>query len=85
MLMHSEIVWKKLATNPSQHNFQIAQSELGKFRRKLPQYVAQHGQTYPLQVQSWQNRLLALENLLNYGQRTVLPGSTNDTNAVMNR
>lgn len=66
----------KLAKNPSTANFQVAQAELIKFRENLPRYLSQQSQQNPLQLQSWQNRLLTVENLLNYGQRTILVNST---------
>lgn len=75
----------QLAENPTPSNFQAAQLELVNFRKRLPQYLAKHTEKQPLQVQSWQNRLLTLENLLNYGQRTVLANSLkNNTNAMKN-
>ena len=70
-----------LAKNPSLSNFQTAEAELVSFREKLPRYLAKHKKNNPWQLQSWQNRLLTLENLLNYGQRTILANSTNNTNA----
>jgi uncharacterized lipoprotein YddW (UPF0748 family) len=64
--------FQKLASNPSEQNFRAAQSALSSFRGKLAKYLPKHQQQQPLQVKSWENRLIALENLLKYGQRTIL-------------
>lgn len=68
--------FKKLAANPSQRNFLAAQSALASFRNKLNTWTRKHEQEQPLQVESWENRLVALENLLKYGQRIVLGGNS---------
>jgi uncharacterized lipoprotein YddW (UPF0748 family) len=62
----------KLASSPSERNFLVAQSALSSFRQKLTKWTRQHQQAKPLQVKSWQNRLITLESLLKYGERTVL-------------
>ena len=63
---------QKLASDPSNRNLMAAQSALTSLRRKLPKYLRKHQQQKPLQVQSWENRLVTLDNLLKYGNRTVL-------------
>lgn len=61
-----------LANQPSQKNFILAQSALSSFRQKIPQWTKQHKQIKPLQVEAWENRLITLESLLKYGERTIL-------------
>ncbi len=63
---------QKLASKPSNIHLMAAQSSLTSLRRKLPQYLRKHQQQQPLQVKSWENRLITIENLLQYGNRTVL-------------
>ena len=67
---------QKLASKPSNTNLMAAQFALSSLRRKLPKYLRQHQQKQPLQVQSWQNRLITLENLLKYGNRIVLDSNS---------
>jgi uncharacterized lipoprotein YddW (UPF0748 family) len=62
---------KKLADNPSRQNLTTAQNSLSSFRRKLTQWTAEQQKIKPLQVQSWENRLLTLENLLKFGERRL--------------
>lgn len=63
---------QKLVSNPSNTTLLTAQSNLDSFQQKLNQWTRLHQQVKPLQVQSWQNRLMTIETLLNYGERTVL-------------
>lgn len=67
---------QKLAENPSPRNLKVAQSKLTSFRQKLTQWTRKHKEKTPLQVESWTNRLLTLEILLNYGERTILASSS---------
>lgn len=64
--------FKKLATNPSNSNAIAAQSALSSFRQKFNKWTAQHEQVKPLEVKSWENRLITLEIILKYGERTAL-------------
>lgn len=76
---------KKLAENPSNENLTIAQQELSKLTMKLPTYLAKHKGEQPLQVQTWQNRLVTLDNLLHYGERTVIALRSKDNNLSINK
>ncbi len=68
---------KKLSENPSALNIKNAQSKLTSFRQKLSQWTSKHKQVKPLQVKSWENRLITLENLLKYGERRAMSGTNN--------
>ncbi|MBE9223235.1 family 10 glycosylhydrolase [Cyanobacterium stanieri LEGE 03274] len=59
----------KLAENPSQSNLRQAKNSLQRFKGQFSNYTREHGNIQPLQVESWQNRLVTIENLLNYGER----------------
>ncbi|BAQ63442.1 glycoside hydrolase family 10 protein [Geminocystis sp. NIES-3709] len=64
--------FKQLAENPTQSNLTTTQKELSSLNMKLSKYLSQHKQEQPLQVQTWQNRLITLDNLLQYGERTII-------------
>lgn len=63
---------EQLAQNPSQRNLLLAKNSLSRFRNRFSVYLKEHRNLKPLQVESWENRLMTLENLLNYGERQTL-------------
>ncbi len=63
---------KTLAENPTTNNLIVAQKELSSLRGKLSSYLGKYKQQQPLQLDTWTNRLITLENLLEYGERTVI-------------
>ena len=64
--------FNRLATQPNTQNLNQAREALNKLRRQFPQWMRQQQQIQPYQVQVWQNRLTALNHLLNYGERVTL-------------
>jgi len=76
---------KQLAQNPSPNNLLIAQKELSSLKAKLPRYLAKHQQKNALQVETWNNRLMTLENLLQYGERTIIANLGNPQKITTNR
>jgi len=63
---------EKLADNPDGSNLNNARRSLRKFQSKLRTVMSVHARQNAYQVQAWQNRLAALEMLLNYGERVRL-------------
>ena len=68
------ITLQRLADQPSSRNLLLAQVSLASFQGKFRQWMEQHKEVQPYQVQVWLNRLTAVENLLSYGDRAVLKG-----------
>jgi len=67
-----EVAFKELADNPSNMNFLSARSALRSYQRQFPTWLKQYQQDNPYLVNAWSNRLKTLEDLLSYGDRTVL-------------
>jgi uncharacterized lipoprotein YddW (UPF0748 family) len=65
-------VLKQLANQPSSESLLSARNALTAFRRQFDPWMQQHKTTHPYQVEAWKNRLMTLDQLLNYGERTVL-------------
>ena len=63
---------ENLADSPDHSNFNIAKRKLRKFQLKFRSNMSDHARQNAYQVQTWQNRLTALEMLLNYGERVKL-------------
>jgi uncharacterized lipoprotein YddW (UPF0748 family) len=63
---------EQLAQTPSPQNWKQAHARLSQFRRQFGGWMGQQRQTYPYQVQVWENRLATLEKLLVYGERKVI-------------
>jgi hypothetical protein len=59
----------KLAENPSPANLTYAQNTLKKFRASFPSWMSEHQRQHSYQVQVWQNRIDAIQQLLIYGDR----------------
>lgn len=71
-----------LAQNPSVRNAVTAQRQVSSFRLRLSRYLTQHKQANSWQVEAWMNRLITLENILQYGQTMVANQSShNNTSA----
>ena len=68
----------QLAMEPSPQLMRTAQAALAAFRSQFPQWMQQQGMRHPYQVQVWDNRLVTIERLLNYGERTTLPENSSD-------
>ena len=63
---------EKLTDNPDHSNLNNARRSLRKFQLKFRNAMSAHSRQNAYQVQTWQNRLAALEMLLNYGERVKL-------------
>ncbi|GGA01528.1 family 10 glycosylhydrolase [Okeania sp. KiyG1] len=62
----------QLAENPDNSNLNQARNSLRRFQLQFRSSMSVHGRENAYQVQTWQNRLAALEMLLNYGERVRL-------------
>lgn len=63
---------EELAESPSAKRLEKAKGSLGILQSEFGNYMRSHGSDRPLQVQAWENRLAALEMLLNYGEQVRL-------------
>ncbi|MCL2933851.1 MAG: family 10 glycosylhydrolase [Trichodesmium sp. MAG_R03] len=63
---------EKLADHPDYSNLNNARRSLRKFQLKFRSAMSAHSRQNAYQVQTWQNRLAALEMFLNYGERVKL-------------
>lgn len=61
----------RLATQPSTRNLLSAQISLSSFQQEFDDWMAEHREVKPYQVEVWKNRLKMLEGLLSYGERIV--------------
>ncbi|HIK36718.1 MAG TPA: family 10 glycosylhydrolase [Geminocystis sp. M7585_C2015_104] len=66
---------RELVNNPSGNNLKHAQSELSTLKFKLSRYLEREKRQNPALVDSWFNRLITIDNLLRYGERTMLNGN----------
>jgi uncharacterized lipoprotein YddW (UPF0748 family) len=73
---------KQLAENPTTNNLIVAQKQLSSLKMKLPSYLGKYKQQQPLQLETWMNRLITLENLLQYGERTVITNKVPNNNSI---
>ncbi|NJO94154.1 MAG: hypothetical protein HC820_07005 [Hydrococcus sp. RM1_1_31] len=64
------VVLKRLAEQPSPENLTTAQTTLTNFRSRFDRWMSLQKNKQPYQVQTWENRLAMLDNLLIYGDRT---------------
>ncbi|NES72788.1 MAG: hypothetical protein F6K24_50125, partial [Okeania sp. SIO2D1] len=62
----------QLAENPDNGNLNKARNSLRRFQLQFRSSMSVHSRENAYQVQTWQNRLAALEMLLNYGERVRL-------------
>ena len=62
----------QLAAQPSMQNLSSAKASLSLFRSQFQRWMQQQAVTQPYQVQAWDNRLATIEQLLRYGERTLL-------------
>ncbi|MDJ0726692.1 MAG: family 10 glycosylhydrolase [Prochloraceae cyanobacterium] len=67
-----ETALKDLADRPSNRTFLTARSALRSYQRQFPTWLKQYQQDNTYLVQAWSNRLKSIEDLLSYGDRTVL-------------
>ena len=65
---------ERLAKNPSAKRLEKAKRKLSQLQSEFGGYMRSHASDRPLQVQTWENRLVALEMLLNYGEQVRLKG-----------
>ena len=61
----------ELEMNPTPAHLRRAQEGLDQFRRQLPTWLSQENLQRPYRVNTWVNRLTAMETILRYGQRTL--------------
>jgi uncharacterized lipoprotein YddW (UPF0748 family) len=71
---------QKLADDPSVKNFLSTQLALSSFRRQFPKWMKETKSIDSYQAKIWQNRLNALDRLLSYGEKRILP--KNNRNSV---
>ncbi|NJR58737.1 MAG: hypothetical protein HC769_07705 [Cyanobacteria bacterium CRU_2_1] len=62
----------ELANDPSSRRLEQARTRLQTFRSQFAGWMHLQALTEDYRVQTWENRLATLENLLNYGERVVL-------------
>jgi uncharacterized lipoprotein YddW (UPF0748 family) len=62
----------QLAKEPSTQNLSSAKASLLLFRSQFQKWMQSQAVAQPYQVQVWDNRLATIEQLLRYGERTVL-------------
>ena len=62
----------RLAKAPSPKSLEEAKRSLGRLQSEFSSYMRSQANERPLQVQTWENRLAALEMLLNYGEQVRL-------------
>ncbi|MFB2920079.1 glycoside hydrolase family 10 protein [Aerosakkonema funiforme] len=62
----------RLAQQPNANNLAAARNSLREFRAQFGIWMSQHSTQNSYQVQTWNNRIVSLEKLLNYGERVVL-------------
>jgi uncharacterized lipoprotein YddW (UPF0748 family) len=62
----------QLAKEPSMEKLLSAKAYLVSFRSQFQRLMQSQAATQPYQVQVWDNRLATLEQLLRYGERTIL-------------
>ncbi|MEN9252554.1 MAG: family 10 glycosylhydrolase [Thermostichales cyanobacterium BF4_bins_65] len=65
----------ELETNPHLSTLIRAQEALDRFRRQLSTWLTQERLERPYRVNTWINRLTAMETILRYGQRTLQRGT----------
>lgn len=63
--------FNQLAQQPNSRNLAAAKTALNRFRSSFPSWMRQHQRVQPYQVQTWENRLASLEQLLIYGERMI--------------
>lgn len=61
-----------LVNEPTERNFLLTQLELDLFQRDFKIWMKEYKKVNSYQVEVWNNRLLALEELLNYGENIVI-------------
>ena len=64
-----ENILSKLAAEPKQSNIVAARATLARFQSRFRIWMRVHGEKNPYQVKVWENRLIAIEKLLRYGER----------------
>lgn len=73
---------RQLADAPTPQQFARTRQELTHFQSQFPRWTRLQALNQTYQVRSWTNRLAAIETLLRYGERTILPRiSANSTPA----
>jgi len=60
-----------LVNEPTERNFLLTQLELGIFKSDFKIWMKEYKKVNSYQVEVWNNRLLALEELLNYGENMI--------------
>ncbi|MCT7983781.1 family 10 glycosylhydrolase [Laspinema sp. A4] len=63
---------EQLTSDPSAPNLEQARSVLREFRGQFPRWMNLYSLQKPYQIQTWENRLQTLEDLLNYGDQFLL-------------
>ncbi len=63
---------EELAKSPSAKRLEKAKRSLGTLQSEFGVYMRSNASDRPLQVQAWENRLAALDMLLNYGEQVRL-------------
>ena len=68
---------KDLAENPDRQRLRQAERELASFRSQFRQWMHLQALNQEYRVKTWENRLTALKELLDYGERLTLEADSN--------
>ncbi len=61
-----------LQNNPTDREYQIAITALKEFSQNLPKWLRLESLEHPYRVNTWVNRLTAIERIMQYGERTLI-------------
>ncbi len=64
-------ILNQLAAEPSASKFRLAKATLVRFQSQFRVWMRSQSVNEPYQVKAWENRLVAIERLLRYGERTA--------------
>ncbi|MCS6959108.1 MAG: family 10 glycosylhydrolase [Pseudanabaenaceae cyanobacterium SKYGB_i_bin29] len=70
-----------LQTSPTRTNYQAAITALRSLSQDLPQWLRLEALERPYRVNTWHNRLTAIERMLQYGERTIIASKNNKLQA----
>jgi len=68
----------QLAAKPNASKFIVAKASLNRFQSQFMVWMRPQALLNPYQVKVWQNRLMTIERLLNYGERVQVRGRRRD-------
>ncbi|MEM7555517.1 MAG: family 10 glycosylhydrolase [Cyanobacteria bacterium P01_A01_bin.84] len=62
----------RLAKKPNKSNLVVARASLTRFKSQYRTWIYPYATNHPYQVKAWENRLITIDRLLQYGQRVKL-------------